>query len=802
MFLRMFRNDLKQKKSLNVILVVFMIAASIMVFAGSVTLYSLLTGETYMKKMCNLPNANFGILTSDGTWERDLDKAKEILNGSDLVKWTEADRAIPVKAEWIDFDNYEESEDDQFFERNFYLMKQPRKADLVFDQDDKPFSVENGKIYLPIRVGELSGAKKGDKVKISTAMGRTYEFEIAGFYKEVTYSRLRLIVSDSDFEYLTQENPRQFLMTSVELTSNDPITLNKLRTLLADNDILTNYYSNNGMSSDEMLMYILSMFISVAAIFMILIIFMTIRFTMVSAIKDEEKEIGTLRAIGADTPGFRWLFAAKYIVFAIVGGTLGVAAGFPVATVFMQKFTSNMLFPSIATKIVIGSIAVVVTVLIMIAFCMLVMRRIDKISVIDAIHGESGGERFGKSSVIFLHKRKKMKLPSYLALSDILKKFRRYAFLTVGFTLGVIILLLSFYLDKSLNSLDFMQYYGLYKVDFYPDFNNEMTAEYQDRAVQENTDFWTIINNELEEHGIDAHIYLTFVKLGDILTDDGEIPVDILMNADRMSDYKLCGGEYPVLENEVAVSEYSCRQSGIKIGDVITIRTEEDDPDDPLKTVEVEKEMVVTGFLNYAETAGAHALFSNAYQGGGADYYTGSSFVINAEGKEKEKIFKQIEDLYGEEYVLDEWEFYDRSMSYVTDLFTVIKVVLLVVVVFITALMTSLYSSIFELEERGETALLVTLGTDNKTIVMHKLLRMLILVGVAIVLGTVIMNTFGSVMVRILFDYVKFTDFDFKRDPLTTFAIMPAAMLGSVLIPTLIKVRNISKIKLSDIEAE
>ena len=53
MFFKMLKKDLKCKKGLNVILFIFITVASVLVFAGSVEIFSYLTGEKRMAEMCN-----------------------------------------------------------------------------------------------------------------------------------------------------------------------------------------------------------------------------------------------------------------------------------------------------------------------------------------------------------------------------------------------------------------------------------------------------------------------------------------------------------------------------------------------------------------------------------------------------------------------------------------------------------------------------------------------------------------------------------------------------------------------------
>ena len=57
----------------------------------------------------------------------------------------------------------------------------------------------------------------------------------------------------------------------------------------------------------------------------------------------------------------------------------------------------------------------------MIAFSLISLRRMKKISVMDAIHGENRGERFSRIPGVSLNSTKKISVPTFLAVQDIVR---------------------------------------------------------------------------------------------------------------------------------------------------------------------------------------------------------------------------------------------------------------------------------------------------------------------------------------------------------------------------------------------
>ena len=459
MFWKMLKSDLLLKKGLNMILFIFITAASAIVFTSACQFYAQITGESRSAETCLIPDLKIMINSGTADRQRTREETAAILEKDSEVTGFSRCEAVFLNPSQVDFNDFEERDQDSFFESVHYLTRLPHDRDLVYDLNDKPFYVENGTIAISIKVRDITGAKIGDKLKIVTDMGRIYELRIARFFKE-NYSSgtYRYIISDADYEVIVQDYPTitDIYCINLETPSNDDFA--RIDGELTEKDIKTDHYIllNSYYNSEALISFIITSFMIVISVFFIIIILMTLRFTIISALKEEEKEIGMMRAIGVDSLKFRWMFAAKYIAFSVVGGIIGSVIGIPVSRLSMSMFCRSFITPETEKLIIAGGTAVSFTAVIMIIFCISVMRRINKISVVDAIHGENHGERFGRGSVIKLHRRRRMSVPFFLGLSDVLSRAKRYIFLVLSFTLGGFIILISSYLYNSVLSDEFM----------------------------------------------------------------------------------------------------------------------------------------------------------------------------------------------------------------------------------------------------------------------------------------------------------------------------------------------------------
>ena len=521
-----------------------------LVFVGAAQVYSGLTGNDYTRRVCHSTDAVIGFRFNAAFRDEKVEAISGLLNECDGITSYCFRERVQADSECIDFPNYDEKESPSFLDRSHVITKMNTDYDLVFDTDDKPFYVKNGQVALSVWLRDLTGAQVGDKVRITTDLGYTYELEIGAFFKSKYKSMY--ILSDADYEKIAQEFPVRIGQFALCMPIPDHALLESLSVKIVNESGTNVGYSitSQSGSDDEIIANIVSVFLVLISVFMILLILMTIRFTMIAALKEEEKEIGMMRAIGVDSLKFRWLFAAKYIAFALIGVTIGALIGYPLSRKVVLMFGSGRINPPFRIMTMLGIAAVAGIVLVMILFSVFVMRRMKRISVIDAIHGENRGERFGRHTALHLHKRRIMPVPLYLAISDILTRFKRYIFLILAYTLGASIILLTGSLRHSVLNPSFARYFLMTEIDFATNFSDEAIAEYLEREEYDGIPFYEQLNTEMKEAGIPAHIEM-HKSTNAVWTKNGMPITDTYFCYDLPDNEKLTyrkGGRAPKLE--------------------------------------------------------------------------------------------------------------------------------------------------------------------------------------------------------------------------------------------------------------
>ena len=804
MFFKMLRSDLKRKKGLNVILFIFITIASILVFAGSVQIFSNITSERTAKRLCKSSDTIFWRNEGDNNSEETQNKISEILTAEDnVVDWSSSP-ITRISVSNLDFPDYEEKNSYIFVSKPQCLITLPKEHDTVYDLDDKPFYVPNGSIAIPVDISLNTGVKQGDTILFTTDTGYTYELEVCRIFKENIVNGLcRYIVSDEDYKVLTNDSVRKYISYNIRLNDASDIKKDEIENTIIKNDIpIFTFSYNHFASNDYIMLQIISTFIILVSIFLIIIIFMTIRFTLIADLKSEEKEIGMMKALGVDSLSFRWLFAAKYIVFSIVGGIIGIAAGLPLASMLVNMFGPNSILPERYIMVIIGLLSVVAMITVMILFSLFVMRRIKKISVIDAIHGENRGERFGKGFPMFLHKRRKMTVPLFLALTDILRRLKRYIFLIIAYSLGAAILLLVFNVRNSVINPRYSKYWLYHDYDFSIELSDEATNEIAKEKKKTGNNTYEIINRQLADADIPAHYDYMFSGGGFFIDDANNYThFEVLWKEGEPEKYIYRkNGTVPKLANEAAMSAFTAKKLGIKPGDVIKMNISENN-DEHTGIVHNDKEIVITALIDVMEESSPIIIMGDEYEG--AFKYTNrlTGATIDTPENKKQDIRNQMEKLF-KSNILDGRESICDVIGNLSNLFFLLEYGVGGAVMLVLMLITYLYMSIFVTEEVQETALLKSIGFRDSTVKTEYLLRITLLLIISLILGEVYIWTFGNLLFETFMLQYNVTGMRFIFEFPVNFIVIPLIMLTCLMLTSAFTLRGIKHIGIWKISEE
>lgn len=580
MFFRMLKKDLKDKLGLNVTLFIFVVLAAILAASGTVLLYARLGGDVRTYESCN--TSDMMIMASQNVEDKEAarDRIQKRVEEIPEKKEINLREVISIFSKNIEFEKVDEEDNIQLKDLRMALSEVPKVQNLPYDMEDAPFFVENGCVAIPQNLQNVTETKPGDTIKITTQMGNVYEFEVSVIYKNPSAQQLvELYFSPADFEVLCKESPLKTDLYEVQF-ENIPgnyvdWVIDQASYLIKDleEERSLSVWGAKAMafSDDGIIGLVVAVVMMIVAVFMILMIFITIGFTLKSAIKREEKEIGMMKAIGAYSLSYQAMFAAKYLAFAVVGGLIGLPAALPLTRKFISAFMIHIIYPDTSVVVLLSVGAVLAYVLIIIGFIFLTLRRMNKITVMDAIHGENKGERFHKLSGFFLHKRKHMKIPLFLAVSDICGRLKRYIYLILAYVMGIGSILLVLQMRDSVLSVNFMKKY-MQKGPI--DFVMRPDEVYMEKMYQKYGSYPAVvksINDKFEKNGIPAQIEYYSSSDATLSYGEREYSYYMLFGEPDTKEIVFQKGNAPLLENEVALPCYQAENAGIEIGDRVSI---------------------------------------------------------------------------------------------------------------------------------------------------------------------------------------------------------------------------------------
>lgn len=808
MFWRILKKNLKENIGFNIVLTIFMIVASTLVVAGVLQLYVIFEGYDRSYEVCNSSDVILVMEQSVVNRSEQLTNANKWFSEREDVENVEHQEAIRYNSKTLDLDNFVETRSSEFKDYLYYLVRIPQEQNLVLDMDDKTFSVENGCVAIPKSMQMLTGTQKGDKLRITTQMGNVYEFTVSHIFKDpaVTFIR-RVIVSDNDYEKLYDESPVKYDYYHVQQSENCGLKQqNKLIQDFRQNDNLPEIYyasARDGASNDIIIAKVIALFMLLVSVFLILLILMTIRFTIVSAIKREEREIGMMKAIGIDSVFYKWIFANKYIGISAISGLVGIVAGIPLSNIMIKRFCFYSIVPGWSMKLILAVGAALFSVAVIIMVTFLAMRRMNKITVMDALHGEHKGERFNNLPGFFLHRRKYMKPSLFLAVTDLLGRMKRYIFLMIAYMLGMSMILMVVQLKDSVICEEFWMRYGLLSTyEFEIHLNEELHDIYYQKGGGKQGAI-KIVNEDLVKAGIPATVECINRSQGYMRFEENEILSWMGWGISDTADVTYRKGSVaPELYNEVAIDYYTAERVGIEIGDTININYDRYS-EDGLNVVNVTEDFLVTGYFDYLGNGSCYVVMGNAFDK--AVVFDSPRFkdVIYAPESQKAYYIEKMRELYGEEYVWNqERVLKDLAGSFYVVL-EVLRNVVSVVVLMVLILITVLYQNIFMEEEVADIALLKSMGFDNKNIKEWQGKRMVLLTAGAFVLALIHTGIFGNWFIGIIFEVlIKLSGFNFRVEPLTNYILIPFGLLLVVVTVLAIVLKSVEKIQIWRIRNE
>lgn len=564
MYLRILKKDLKRKKTMNIILLVFIILAATFIASSANNMVTVMTAlDGYFDK-AEVPDYWIALADKEETrrFEEFLEENHYEFREQELTQVDPNEIRVNGK---------------KFEYSNTTSISTLDNATKVFDKNDEEItSVEEGKIYLTAEVFQSSknNFQVGDSIEI-TVNGKTGTFLLAGATKDAMFGSgmigmTRCLVSEKDYEYLTGENGGIVIYCIYIYTDNSEF-VNAFNNLEL-NSIMSVNRSN--IKSMYMMYMIMAAVMLVVSVCLILISMVILRFTIHFTMSEEFREIGVMKAIGIRNAKIRGLYIVKYLAISLVGAAIGFVLSVPFGNLMVTQLSQNMILSN--NRYLYLNVLCVISVAAVVAlFCYFCTRKIKTFSPIDAIRNGKNGERYRRKNFLSLS-RSGFTPVLFLSLNDILSDMKRYAAMVLIFIMGLLLIDIPVNTINTVQSDHLITWFNMAECDHVISQETLLNSGSDNRKMVE--DDLDDVKKVLLENGMEADVFEE-VMFRMSITHDGKKMSSLAFQGVgdiTAENYVYLEGTAPQNKNEVAISHIVAENIDAGIGDTVEIKDGEE----------------------------------------------------------------------------------------------------------------------------------------------------------------------------------------------------------------------------------
>lgn len=787
MYLRILKKDLKRKKTMNVILLIFITLAAMFIASSANNMITVITA---------------------------LDNYYEKANGPDYFAATrgkEADESIRNILDEISEPESYKKEDVVYAESNaFYsegktvdfkntavIMSFSDRAVNFFDNNDNVIDeVKEGTVLLSGKTMKNAGLKEGDVIEM-TVDDKTLSVKVSGGCKDAVLGSdligiTRFILNENDFAKLRWDE-NIFSGNLLYIYTDD---VSKAEAALSE----TNGIIFSGDRTMIKMSYVIDMVIAgvllVVSVCLILVAFVVLRFTITFTLTEEFREIGVMKAIGIRNNKIRGLYMTKYLMMAAAGAVIGFFASIPFGKMLLDSVSESVVLDN-ENMVLINLLCCVLVVGVILLFCYGCTGKIKKLTPIDAVRNGTTGERFSKKS--FLRLKNVSARPSvFMAFNDVLSSPKRYISIIITYTLCMLLVLVLVNTANTLRSDKLITSLGFLKSDVYLDCDQTelmsfMTSDGREKLEKKLSD----IEDKLEENGMPADCMIETMYNYNISHGDKTYKFRTMQGIETISDmYEYQEGTPPQNENEAALTPIVAEKLQAKIGDTITI-----------KHSFGEREYIVTALYSSMNNLGEGVRLHEDAETDFGEISGFFSFQLNFDDNPDEKTINEriekIKEIFDTEEVMTASEYVDNTIG-VSEMVDGVKMLTLSVVIIIIALVTILMERSFITKEQSEIAVMKAIGFKTGSVVCWHTMRFIIIGIVSALAAAAFSTPVTSLTITPVFRMMGASfGVDYKIDPIEIFVVYPAVVLAVTIVSSMLTslyTRTISASQASSIE--
>jgi putative ABC transport system permease protein len=647
------------------------------------------------------------------------------------------------------------------------LVTQNETFDLLLGLDDEVLEVEPGEIAMPLHYHQTEGLEVGDTVSVRFPDAR-FDFTVTSFVRDSMMNPTfatskRLLVSQEDHRAIASHiDEPEYL---IEFLVSDR----------ADTRVVSDAYTRtgpaaNGPMLDRGTFFLLNAVshgigiavLSLLAGLMVAVAAIALRFSFLTAIERDTHEIGVMKAIGMPRKAIRRLYLTKYVGLALVGGLVGTLLSFPSARVVTSSLRLQLGDPDgslwLAVAPLIGAGLVVLAI---VAWCALMLRRLGRISTMDALRATTPPRRH-RRLLPTRTRRSKLTgsiLPAglWMGLNDIRRGLRTHRMLLAVLTLCTFLVLVPLNLWTTVTSPTFITYLGTGVADLRLELRTPA-------AVSSAPELMSALDHDPDVSRVAQFVTARF----DVMNTDGEPEQLVVETGDhQIFPLSYLKGASPDSPEQISLSSLAADSIGAEIGETITLRGESGPQD-----------VTLVGIYQDMTNGGRTAKAMVSVDGEPIVWRT--VLLDAADGVSPAQLARRLSDSYPAVQTIQMSEFADQTLGDLISQTGTVATAAALVAIVLTSLIAAMFAQMVIARDRSQIAIQRGLGVSDRALRTQYLTRFVVVLVAGIVLGAVLVATVGQSMVASVIGSLGAPALRFDVEPLLAYGAVPLALTATV----------------------
>lgn len=769
------KNDFKRNKLINIALLLFMTFAACLAILSEIMAVQTITAISDLYKKAQPPH-----FVQMHKGEIDQDQIEKFMSNYPGVTYFQTSKMIDVYGEDITVVSEEKTYNLSDIRLDIGLVKQNENRDLLLNSKHEKLELQDGQIGIPVILKGMYDIDVGDKI-ILTSNGISREFVVKEFILDsmmnsTMASSTRFLLSDNDYDMLEDGvGENEYL---IEVYFFDKNEASNFQTAYENANL-----PQNGQAITYTIIFILSALTDIVTVFVMLLVsilliivsFICVKFTIMAAIEEEIREIGTMKAIGILFSDIRSIYLNKYRVLAVVGVIFGYILTFFLSGFFTKHISTTFGTMKISNFAVILSLVVGLAIYFLInIYCKNVLKKLRKVTVVDALTMGSSFEKDVKKVKDGLYKSKSLSVNWLLGTREVFYKFTNWIIVFTVLIIAVLMILIPVNLLNTFESPEFIPYMGSSMDDILIEVENGENLE----KSYEN------VRNVLQKDDSIKHFFeYRRVRVQTFNADNELMNLHIDCGVNSGNELKYLSGNAPSNENEIAISYLNAEKIGKDAGEKILLMFGSE-----------KKEFVVSGIYQDVTSGGFTAKSKYNFSVLHSEKY---SFSVNLkDNTDIEKKSKEWSEILGSGLTVDPMgNFINQTLGGVSRQLRIIVISTSIVGASIAIIITVLFLKLRLAKDLSEIAILKAVGFSQKDIKQQYMIKIGIVSIMGILFGIILNKLLGEKIVNAALGAagIGIKQVQLISNPFIEFILCPLILFGLILFVTGFLMKSIKR---------